>query len=290
MSIIKAIRKGFEQTWQYKRIVLLLYFLTLLLSGFVAFPFKKLLESTVGHSLMVKDLIKGFDYEFINDFNNAYGTALSPVFNQSIAVLVMFMLLMVFLSGGIIAVFIQSPQKAEKHIFWGQAAHYFWRILRLTLFFLLIQLIIFAIFSFIFYKSVGGFSLFELKNDGTISFALKVIAPIYLFVGALFFMLQDYCKIILVKSDKPWVFQSVFPALKFIIQHFSKVFGLYFLNVILWSIVIFINYLISSFITFNSLSAIMLSFLISQLFVIARFSLKLINLSSINEMHNQASK
>ncbi|MDC0231176.1 hypothetical protein OAK19_04355 [Aureispira] len=290
MSIIQAIRKGFQQTWQYKRIVLLLYFLTLLLSGFVAFPFKKLLENTVGHSLMVKDLIKGFDYEFINDFNNAYGAALSPILNQSIAVLVMFMLLMIFFSGGIIAVFIHCPKKTEKNIFWGQAAHYFWRIFRLTIYFLFIHLIILAIFCFIFYTSVDGFSLFELKNDGNIIFALKVIAPIYIFVGTLFFMLQDYCKIFLVKSDKPWIYQSVFPSFKFIIKNFTKVIGLYFLNLILWSTVLYINYLISSFITFNSLSGIILSFLFSQLFVITRFFLKLINLSSINEMHNQTSK
>ena len=118
MSIYKAIKKGFEQTWQYKRMVLLLYLFTFFLSAFVAYPLKKLLENTVGHSLMVKDLVKGFDYEFLNDFNNTYGIGLSPIFDQSIAILILFLLLMVYFSGGIIAIFIQNPLKVDKNIFW----------------------------------------------------------------------------------------------------------------------------------------------------------------------------
>ena len=284
MTILTAIKKGFGQTWQYKRMVLLLYLMTFLLAAFVAYPLKNLLESTVGHSMMISDLVKGFDYTFLNDFNNAYGAGFLPIMDQSLAVLGLFLLLLIFFTGGIVATFLKAPVGYDKSIFWGQGAHFFWRILRLTGYFFVVHLLIFVIFGCIFYQSVHGLSPFELENEGTISFAFKIIAPTYICVAAFFFMWHDYTKVILVESDKTWVFQSLWKALKFIRQNFRHVYGLYLLNLLLWGLIIFINIWISTKIIINSSSTIFISFSISQLFVIIRLYLKLVNLSSVGMM------
>ncbi|CAA6799502.1 MAG: Unknown protein [uncultured Aureispira sp.] len=265
--------------------VFFLYLLTFLLAVFVAYPLKSLLESTVGHSMMISDLVKGFDYTFLNDFKNAHGDGFLPIIDQSIAVLILYLLLFIFVTGGILATFIQQPPKYNRSVFWGQSAEFFWRILRLTFYFILIHSAIFCLFAFIFYTSSNGLSPFTLENEGTIAFNFKFVAPAYVLVAAFFFMWQDYTKVFLVAEDKTWVFQSLWSALKFIFNNFRKTYGLYLLNLTLWVLVLFINYSISTCIEFTSSSAILPSFLISQVFVILRLSLKLINISSVKTLY-----
>jgi hypothetical protein len=285
MTVFKAILQGIQQTWKYKAMVFFLYLLTFLLAIFVAYPLKSLIESTVGHSMMISDLVKGFDYTFLNDFKNAHGDGFLPIIDQSITVLALYLLLFIFLTGGIISIFIQQPPKYSRSIFWGQSAEFFWRILRLTIYFLLIHSFIFLVFAFIFYTSSNGLSPFTLENEGTIAFNFKFVAPAYVLVAAFFFMWQDYTKVFLVAQDKTWIFQSLWSAFKFIFKNFRKTYGLYLLNLALWFLVIFINYFISTLIEFSSSSAILPSFLISQVFVLFRLALKLINISSINALY-----
>ena len=288
MSIKKALIEGFNQTWQHKKLIFLIYAISLLFAVFGAYPFKMLLEKTVGNSLMVKDIVAGFNYEFINDFNNNYGVALSPIFNQSTIIIIFFLLLMIFFSGGIISVFIENENKRSKEIFWTKSACFFWKIFRLTLLFIFIHIFFISCFYNIFYQTVEGFSLFELESDGSISYTLKIILPIYLIVVSLFFMLQDYSKILIVKSKKKWLFQTVFCAFKFIMKNFLRVYCLYMINILLWVIFILINYYLSLTITFNTGIDILFSFLLTQIFVLIRLSLKFINIGSIIEIHKQS--
>jgi hypothetical protein len=285
MILFKALLQGIKQTWKYKPMVFFLYLLTFLLAIFVAYPLKTLLESTVGHSMMISDLVKGFDYTFLNDFKNVHGDGFLPIIDQSITVLVLYLLLFIFVTGGIIATFIQQAPKYNRSIFWGQSAEFFWRTLRLTVYFLLIHSFIFVVFAFIFYTSSNGLSPFTLENEGTIAFNFKFVAPAYVLVAAFFFMWQDYTKVFLVRENKTWIFQSLWPAFKFIIKNFRKTYGLYLLNLALWFLIIFINYSVSTLIEFKSSAAILPSFLISQVFVLFRLSLKLINISSINALY-----
>ena len=96
MILLKALLQGIKQTWKYKPMVFFLYLLTFLLAIFVAYPLKTLLESTVGHSMMISDLVKGFDYTFLNDFKNVHGDGFLPIIDQSITVLVLYLLLFIF--------------------------------------------------------------------------------------------------------------------------------------------------------------------------------------------------
>lgn len=285
MNLLQALQQGIKRTWQYKPMIFFLYLLTFLLAAFVAYPLKSLLESTVGHSMMITDLVKGFDYTFLNDFKNAHGDGFLPIIDQSIVILILYLLLFIFVTGGIFATFIQQPQTYNRSIFWGQSAEFFWRCLRLTFYFLLIHSFVFALFAFVFYTSSNGLSPFTLENEGTIAFNFKIIAPIYILVAAFFFMWQDYAKIFLVDQDKTWIFQSLWPALKFIIKHLKQTYGLYLLNLGIWFVMVFINYWISTQIEFNSENAIWLSFAISQIFVLCRLSLKLINIGSAVALH-----
>ena len=87
MNLFSTIIKGFRQFWQYRQMWLLLYLLTLATAVFIALPIKSYLESKAGHSLMVEDLINGFDYTFLNDFMVNYGDGFSAITKQSVLVI-----------------------------------------------------------------------------------------------------------------------------------------------------------------------------------------------------------
>ncbi len=277
MNIFKAIQQGFFKVWICKRMVLLLYIAIFLMALCIAYPLKKLLESTVGHSLMVQDLMKGFDYEFFNDFNNAYGVGWTPIFDQSIVVVLLFLLLYVFFSGGIYAVLTQVPKSNYRAIFWANSAQYFWKILRLSLFFLVIHSLVFALFALLFYALVNG----ELQNEGVISTALKIVLPCYYLVALFFFVWQDYSKYFLVTAPKKWIISTLVESFRFLRAHLMNVYFLYLINMLFWGVLVFINYRITLLIDIESYSTILLSFFVSQLFLLIRIFIKLINIGSI---------
>ena len=139
MEIIQTLKNGITQFWQYKRILFILYGVILGAALLIALPIKTYLESHAGHSLMVEDLVKGFDYTFLNDFMTNYGSGLAPIFQQSILIIGLFLVIMIFLIGGILSVYKQQPNEWNSRLFWGESAAYFWRMFRLSIYFITIH-------------------------------------------------------------------------------------------------------------------------------------------------------
>lgn len=288
--MLKSLQQGFQQLYQYKKIWLILYLLTFVLAGFVAYPLKTYLEKQVGHSLMVKDMMEGFNYTFYNDFMNHYGDGIAPILNQSSLVILLYLTLLVFLMGGIIATFLNRLEQYDGSLFWSNCAAYFWRIFRLSIYFAFIHGIVLTFFFFIYMKITNGLSPTNLESEGIIFVAIKYMTPIYLFFASFFFMWQDYSKLALVKNNYTWVFQAMKDAFQFIKNNLRKTFGLYLINLGLLALVFVINYFITTTFEIRTTSTIFISFFISQLFVIIRLGLKLVNLSSAGFLYQAKEK
>lgn len=289
MSWFSALKQGFEQAWQYKRAIFVGYALVAAWAFLVAYPLHHLFSSTVGHSLLVKDMVKGFDYTLLNDFKNAYGTGFTPILEQSMLVLGLSMLSLVFATGGFLALVTQQPEQYVPSFFWGKSVEFFWRILRLTVYFLIIHGLVLGLFLLLFYTTSNGLSPFSLENEGIIAFNFKWITPLYLLVGAFFFLWQDYTKLFLVQNNKKWIFQALWPALIFVVKHWGA-YVLYLLNGLLWLLLILGNYYLYKAVTVHSFSTILLSLLISQLFVLLRFTLKMVLLGSLQHWKEEGSR
>ena len=283
MTIFQAFKNGVQQTWRFQKMIWILYGMTFLLAAFVAMPFKSYLESKVGHSLVVGDMVKGFDYTVINDFLNAYGDGINPIVNQSFLALGLFLLLFIFLMGGIISVF----QQKDWSVFWQNSGAYFWRMLRLTLYFLAVHTIILIVFVQIYIGMAKGFTFSKLTSDRVIFDGL------YIFVAcvpilAFFAMWRDYAKIILVKRNS-LEFKPITTAFRFVIKNFRKAYGLYLFVWLIFGILFLVNYWITTSFAVNSTGTIWISFLLSQIFVIIRLGLKLVNLSSATLLYESVS-
>lgn len=276
MGLFSTLKKGLRQFWQYRQMWLLLYLLTLVMAIFIAMPIKSYLESKAGHSLMVEDLIKGFDYTFLNDFMTNYGDGFSAITQQFVLVVGLFLLLMVFFVGGILAIYKEKPVKWNRAIFWGNSAAYFWKMLRLTVYFFFIHAFVLGVFFLIYYFMVNGFSL---EDDTVIFTAWKWLLPFYILVSTFFFMWHDYTKVILVRNNDKFIFKSIVSAFKFIIKHFKSTYTLYLINLGLLLIVYGLNYIYTLNFEINNTSQIYIGFIISQVFILARLAVKLINWS-----------
>ncbi len=301
MSITQAIKLGFKQVVQHKRLVLLLYLLTLLLGMLVAYPLKSFLASTLNHSLMVGDMVKGFDYTILNDFMNAYGAGISPILNQSLLIIGVFLVGIVFLMGGILYSFNPSVNKellaavsekttSQSNAFWGNCAHFFWRLFRLSVYFLFLHGLVLSAFVFLFLSITKGISPREVADDTIIVNTFKYLCPLYLLVAAFFFMWQDYAKIHLVNHQQKWVLKSMGASLFFVLKNGFKTYGLYLVNILFLGLLVLVNYWLSNAFTINTGWHIFFSFLLSQIFIVGRFALKLLNLSSAGFIYRAIKK
>ena len=284
MNIFKTFKKGLSQFWQYRQMWLLLYLLTLVMAVFIAMPIKTYLESKAGHSLIVGDLIKGFDYTFLNDFMTNYGDGFSAIQQQSVLVIGLFLLLMVFFVGGILSIYKEKPTKWDKAIFWSNSAHYFWKMLRLTIYFFFIHSLVLGLFFFIYYLLINGFSL---EDDTIIFTAWKWVLPFYMLVSAFFFMWHDYTKAIIVRSNERWLFKSIISAFQFSIKNFKSAYFLYLITLGLLLIFYSLNYIYSMSFEIDSTTQIYIGFIISQLFILARLAVKLINWSTVSLFYDK---
>lgn len=290
MKVLQIFRLGVQQVFRYWRMWLLLYFSTLGMALFVALPVKSYLESKAGHSLMIKDLVSGFDYTFFNDFLNNYGDGIAAIMQQSVLVILLFLLLMIFWIGGILSVYQSQFAFFDRNIFWTSSAAYFGRMLLMTLLFFVVHLLILIAFLFIYSVVAKGFSPNHLDNDTVIFTTWKWLLPLYILTSAFFFMWHDYAKIILVNNNDQWIFKSIGQAFNFIRKNFAKAYGLYLLNVSCLIAVFIINYFITDNLSTTNTVTIFLGFFLVQLFIIVRLGLRLLNWSSATQFFIKKSK
>ncbi|MGB0862721.1 MAG: hypothetical protein ACPGXZ_07365 [Saprospiraceae bacterium] len=284
MVIINILKNGITQFWQNKRILFVLYGAILGAALLIALPIKAYLESHAGHSLMVEDLVKGFDYTFLNDFMTNYGSGFAPIFQQSLLVIILFLMVMIFLIGGILSIYQQQPNKWDSQLFWGKSAVYFWKMFRLSIYFVIIHFLVIGLFGFFYYLAIQGFSL---KDDTVIFTTWKWLLPLYIIVSAFFFMWHDYTKIMVINHQNRWLYTSTIQAFRFILKNFKTVYLLFLLNIGLLFLVYGINYFFTSFLKTGQNAPFYIAFLISQFFLLARLSVKLINWSSASILYKK---
>ncbi|MEL7221914.1 MAG: hypothetical protein AAGJ93_11385 [Bacteroidota bacterium] len=280
-KIVQALQAGFSDSRRYWRVLIPFYTITLLLAGLTALPWRALIYAEAGQSLILTDLVKGFNYTFLNDFLQNYGAALGPLLNLSLLALIPYLLAMVFLVAGLIALIVKAPATYERAVFWGGGGEYFSRILRLTLLFLLVHGLVLFLFIWLYLTVIQGASPAKLDNEGIITASLNWIIPLYVLVAAFVFMWQDYAKVFLIRQKERWIWRPIGQSIRFVVQNFKDCYITYLLNMLLLALVFLVNHLITAAFEIDSAYTIFASFLISQVFLLARYVLKVVNLGSV---------
>lgn len=277
----QALLQGFRSLWRYRKMWWWLYAATLLAAMLVAYPAQRYLDGVVGQSLVAQDLIRGFDLNFLTDLMNHHGDGLAVIVSQSLLVLALFYFLMVFFTGGVVGTLVKHPERFQSAQFWADGAVYFWRMLALALLFLAIHALLVLLFLQIYLLLTHNFSREALETEVIIFSAPKILLPIYACLASLVFVWQDYSKVFLVEHNRPWPFRAMRDAWGFLQRKPWASLGLYTLNLLLLAAVWFVNYWLTSAFEIQSGRTILLSFLLSQGFLIARLGLRVVNWGSI---------
>ena len=278
MNFITAYTAGLKSIFGKGKLWLLLYTLNLLFAIFLAYPLSGFLGNKLGDTLAADQLFERFDFSIANDFINEYSDAFGVIMNQSIFGLVLYLLLSVFLVGGILNIFKQEKTTYSLTDFWNGGGKYFWRMLRLTIYFLLMQIGVLVLFFMLFSTLTAG-GLDRFHNEGAIIRRGLIILPFYLLTATIFFMIHDYAKIHVVAMDQNFVFQPILQAFRWGFKNFSQTFLLYVLNLLTFGLLFFIYWQL------DGGNAVLAIFLIGQFFIIARIGTKLLNLASATELY-----
>ncbi len=287
MNFIIAYFKGWWLALRSIKIWSVHYLFLLLLGLLSTLPFFQLMESKLGRSLAIEKLMPGFDYTVFQDFMNVPEVkgAFGAIMGLNQLLLVLFFLLITFLTGGVLHVYRDRSEGMGMRRFFSGATYYFWRMLRLTIYFSLVHAFIIALFFQIFqFLTAGGFATMG-SELGYIDL-LKIMVPVYLLVASWFFMVQDYAKIRLVDRDRTFLFSTFWSSFGFTFRYFFHTFLLYILNAATFIGLVALFYYGSQLIMADSPDGIALSLLMGQGFVLGRIFTRLLNLASASLLYH----
>lgn len=282
---LKTVQQGISQVRQYWQLVGWWYLLVVSWTLLVAYPVHHLLVKQIGHSLTAGELIRGFNYTLWNDFKNAYGSIITPIVDQSILILVLAGLSLIFASGGTLATLIHRPTRYDGGLFWGKSAAFFWRLLRLVIVYLLLHGVVLALFLTLYYIVSNGWAPFTLENEGVLAVNFRWLAPIYGLTIFFLFTWQDLAKLILVQDNRKSSLGASWQGLKLLVKHPLR-FGSWMLFYGgLWILTLSLStWTKHLFDQDNSIGLILTLLLISQVFILLRLTLKITHLSVLSRL------
>ncbi len=269
--ILNAIKSGIRQMWSNRRIVLIYYLANLLFGIVLMLPFRSILGRFVGSSLMGEMLAGKLNMDFLFEFFKENPNVFSTYAILLLALPIAYWLLNLFLSGGAFSVF-ASNEKYASPLFWGNAASYFSRFIRLAL----LSIPLFAVLFCLQFLWTAIERIF-FGNDpyqyithwgGWIKVGLRYISFIF------YFLILDYARIHAVSTEEDRMRISLWEGIKFAYKNFWRTSGVALLFFISGIIVLIIYNLIADLLHAPSSLVILLLFIWQQIYIVFRMILR----------------
>jgi len=286
MTALNAYTTAWKAIFKTSRMWLLVYGITFLIAAISILPLRGFMSNTLGNSLALNESLPGFDYTFIGDVLNEYGDTLGLLLNQSMAMVLLFFLVSVFLMGGILCIFKNRPKSFDAGIFWQGCSTYFWRLLRLSIYFLIFHFILFAVSTMIYFSVTNGMSPFETESEDYWILSFRIIGVIYLFFATFLFMVHDYTKWQVVNADTYLLTVPIMNTFGLVLKNFGKFFLLSLFNILTFLLVFTVYYFLKQTFTADTGLTILLLFLLTQIFVFTRIGLKLLNIAGVGLLYD----
>jgi len=284
MKLLNVYTEGFKKTFGSLKIVTIIYGITLLIGIIFSSSFNSIMTDNFSSRNMLYMLFRDFDFTVYSDFMNNYGDIINSFTSIMIWFGMFYFFFSVFFAGGILKFFEGSTIKSKTQNFFAGSSKFFFRFLRLGIYVLLIQLIIFGIIALIFS------AIFNNASKNSAEPALFTILMIWLAIHIIFFIflsiVSDYAKIILVKEDSKKVWRALWGSFKFTLKKLYLTYPLYIILSIVPAVLFILYFWLDSAIGMHSGLTILLMFLIQQIFIWVRLFAKVWILGSQYEFFN----
>jgi hypothetical protein len=296
MTIVSAFRDGLRRVLAAPAIIASLLALTLMLALPLGLILRGMIQAHLGDSLAADTLASGVNYDWWQEFSaqaSGIGTTFTPTIIGFGAVLdnlsafadnvpratvitgaaTAYLLVWAFLIGGILDRYARD-RRTHAHGFFAACGVYFFRFLRLAL---VMWIVYYAMFRYV-HPYVFGPLYTSLTADITVErTAFSYRLALYLSFGAILAawnMVFDYAKIRAVVEDRRSMAGALVAAGRFIGRYPGATFGLYFLNVVVFALMIAVYALVAP--GAGSTGAWMwIGFAIAQLYFVVRLIAKL---------------
>ena len=270
--IWKSFKTGLSQAWSTKRLVLVLYLASAILGLLIALPVRAVLLDFAGRSLEGAALVNGVSTSFFFEllFHNEAGFLglRAPALFASVA----YLLLSLFLSGGALAV-LASGEGYRATDFWGGAAKFFGRFLRLVLWssLLLAALYLLPLTARGLQRIFFGSDPYEY-----VSYWGSWVRAGLLLIALFFFRICfDYARIHAVVTDEPRMRVSLWRGLRFALRNPLPAVGLALLIALVGGGALLIYRPISAAVDVSTIAAVAAAVVAQQAYIVWRVVLRL---------------
>ncbi len=284
--IFKAIKFGLAQAWTNKRLILLYYLVNLVFGIILMIPFRSMLQNFIGSSLMGEKLAGRLDMDFLFEFIKYNPGLISSYVVLLPLLLIGYWLMLLFLSGGALSLFVREDRFSAPQ-FWAGAAKYFARFFRLFLWSIPIGIVLFCaqfIWTGIQRLMFGSDPYQSVLYWGSwIRVGFRYLSLI------VFFMILDYARIYAIRSDERRMRISLLQGLRFAVSNFGVTFGFALLIFILGVILLVIYNPLADLLHAPNTMIIGLLFIWQQIYLALRMVLRLVLYAGETKLYQQIS-
>ncbi len=269
MNIFRAYISGFKTAGRTWGMTTFIYLINLVLGILVAIPFLGTLKEKAGFRMAVQDLLPGYDHTVFREFFNETTVYLGQFIRQGLWVAILFFIIAVFLTGGILHIFSDKSYPFTLERFFSGSLKFFFRFLKLSFYMGVIYLLATGLIFLIFFLiSAGSFS--GTGSEKTVFYIAFSGLCLWLLVMFYFLIIADYARYSIVRNDSRNVFITIFRSLKFVSKKFPFTYGLYLMLLVAPVALIYLYALVSNVIGMKSGITILVMFIIQQLFIWAK--------------------
>ncbi len=277
--IIQSYFDGWNCFLRNWRVALFIFFFNIVIAFIILGPLSSALQSAFGESLSLNTLASGFDYTIIMDFARENKIGISAFLNQSLFLIMLYILFYFFINGGIAKMSIIEPSRIRMADFLQACAEGFWRFSRLGVY--VILLYGFCFWILFLYFSKDGLNPFNFDSEIILINRFWILLVLFAILTFLLSTFRDLAKLNILTHNTSWIYHSNLKAGKqvFVIRHLA----LSLLNVLVLIFLGFLYHMMKLTFSDYSWSAI----LIGQLFIFYRIGYRIIRLRSFYTIQSQ---
>jgi hypothetical protein len=229
MGIFKAIGKGIGTTFRKPRLIAILWVVNIVYAAVVAFPLFILAQTELGHSYLGSN-VRPFDLMWLGEAGLKYQGSMPAVIGGLVVAGLLFLVLYVFLNGGIIGRLLDREGRATIPAFFGDCGRYFWRFVRLFLASLVFLILTFGVIL----RLLSALLNLWIENAWT-QWPSVILGNLHFLAALLLLsvvhMVFDYARIAVVADEETKVLRALRQALNFLKKRFFRSWALYLLIV-----------------------------------------------------------
>jgi len=226
MSIASSVRQGFSIARRSGSAIWILFLANLAIAALAGYPIYRGIQRFTGHSLMGRELARGFPVDWLTDFAvNSPGS-----FDRYALVIVCMgfvsLALNSILAGGVLAHFKEPDLKYSLADFFRHAGRYAWRLLRLLVIGLICYWIVFKLLN----EKLGhwvGRSTGDWGDDRSVFCARLAVSLLVVVSLGFVNLVIDYARVRLVLEEGTGAIQAFLASLGFSLGRLRRALGVY---------------------------------------------------------------